>query len=101
MRGTIPDHHHNEVAELDPRDELIALAQAKGQILMRYALQRIEDELVRQDLPLSRFVEEIRPHFKNNILNPAGSMIDFAKRFVSMSTPARASKSPTFKGRSV
>jgi RNA polymerase subunit RPABC4/transcription elongation factor Spt4 len=44
---------------------------------------------------LNEFVADVRPHFRNNILNPSGFLIDRARRFHQLSRPASVPVQPT------
>ena len=93
-RRTNLNHHHqegflNRARECSgPEADLIALAQSKGQILTEHTLRLIRDTLELRGVTLDVFVIDVRPHFRNNILNPSGFLIDRARRFVHLSRPA-------------
>lgn len=79
----------------DPQAELIALAQGKGQILTAPTLRLIRDTLELRGVALYDFVADVRPHFRNNILNPSGFLINRARRFQELSRPAAVLSSST------
>jgi hypothetical protein len=85
-RRTTLDHHHQEGSS--PEAELIALAHSKGQRLKEHTLRLIRDTLELRGVTLEEFVTDVRPHFRNNILNPSGFLIDRARRFHQLSRPA-------------
>ena len=93
-RRTSLNHHHqerfsNRTRECSgPEAELIALAQSKGQVLTEHTLRRIRDTLELRGVTLETFVVDVRPHFRNNILNPSGFLIARARRFHQLSRPA-------------
>ena len=92
-RRTNLNHHQegflNRARECSgPEADLIALAQSKGQILTEHTLRLIRDTLELRGVTLDVFVIDVRPHFRNNILNPSGFLIDRARRFVHLSRPA-------------
>ena len=93
-RRTNLDHHHQglflnkEVEHFSPEAELIALARSKGQVLAQRTLQIIRDTLELRGVSLAEFVADVRPHFRNNILNPSGFLIDRARHFHALSQPA-------------
>jgi hypothetical protein len=95
-RRTSPDHHHQEgfaktgLAYSSPDSELIALGRSKGQVLTEHTLRLIRDTLELRGVSLQEFVSDVRPHFRNNILNPSGFLIDRARRFHQVSHLARA-----------
>src|ERR1700730_441205 len=95
MRRTNPDHHHQEgfpkpgPAYSSPEDELIALARSKGQVLTEPTLRHIRETLELREVSLAEFVSDARPHFRNNILNPSGFLINQARNFHRLSRPAR------------
>jgi len=97
-RRTSPDHHHQErvLASNPPEAELIALARSKGQMLAERTLASIRDTLELHRVTLAEFVADVRPHFRNNILNPSGFLIDRARHFSALSRPAviRATPGP-------
>jgi hypothetical protein len=80
------DHHHQEGSS--PEAELIALAHSKGQCLNEHTLRLIRDTLELRGVTLEEFVADVRSHFRNNILNPSGFLIDRARRFHQLSRPA-------------
>jgi hypothetical protein len=92
-RRTNPDHHHqkgfpNTKLPSSPQADLIALAQGKGQVLTENTLRLIRDTLELRGVTLAEFVADVRPHFRNNILNPRGFLIDRARRFHQLSRAA-------------
>jgi hypothetical protein len=95
-RRTKPDHHHQDgftntgLAYSSPEGELIGLAHSKGQILTENTLRLIRETLEVRGISLAEFVADVRPHFRNNILNPSGFLIDRARRFHQVSRRARA-----------
>jgi hypothetical protein len=88
------DHHHQkEFRVLDkvcecPEATLIALARSKGQVLTENTLRMVREALELRGVKLATFVEDIRPHFRNNILNPSGFLISRARQFHQLSRPA-------------
>ena len=87
------NHHHQDRSMTTsvcpgPVAELIALAQSKGQALTEHTLRLIRDTLELRRVILDAFVVDVRPHFRNNILNPSGFLIDRARRFQPLSRPA-------------
>jgi hypothetical protein len=100
-RSTNPDHHHQEgfvggSGRSSPEAELISLARGKGQSLTEHSLMLIRDSLELRGVSLEAFVAHVRPHFRNNILNPSGFLINRARRFHELARPAHvraASKS--------
>jgi len=89
------DHHQvpfpkKEAEHSSPEAELIALARSKGQVLAARTLQIIRETLELRGVSLSEFVADVRPHFRHNILNPSGFLIDRARRFHQWSRPASA-----------
>ena len=78
-----------------PEAELIALAKGKGQVLTAPTLRLIRDTLELRGVALEDFVADVRPHFRNNRLNPSGFLIDRARRFHQLSQPAAVSISST------
>jgi len=68
--------------------ELIGLARSKGQFLTEHTLRLIRETLELRGVTLTEFVVDVRPHFRNNILNPSGFLIDRARRFHQLSQPA-------------
>src|SRR5882672_9372719 len=95
-RRTNPDHHHQKgfsnttLERSSPEAELIALAHSKGQLLKEHTLRLIRETLELRGVTLDEFVADVRPHFRNNILNPSGFLIDRARRFHQLSRPAAA-----------
>lgn len=93
-RRTSLNHHHqerfaNRLCECPGHEaELIALAQSKGQVLTENTLRLIRDTLELRGVTLEAFVVNVRPHFRNNILNPSGFLIDRARHFQKLSRPA-------------
>jgi hypothetical protein len=94
-RRTNLNHHHHQDRFVKtarecsgPEAELIALTQSKGQILTEHTLRLIRDTLELRGVALDDFVADVRPHFRNNILNPSGFLIDRARRFRQLSRPA-------------
>jgi hypothetical protein len=93
-RRTNLNHHHQErfvhrTRECSgPEAELIALAQRKGQVLTEHTLRLIRDTLELRGVTLDEFVVDVRPHFRNNIVNPSGFLIDRARHFQKLSRPA-------------
>jgi hypothetical protein len=92
-RSTNADHHHQgnvdrKSARSSPEAELIALARGKGQLLTQHTLMLIQDALELRGVSLEVFVADVRPHFRNNILNPSGFLINRARRFHELSRPA-------------
>jgi hypothetical protein len=92
-RTNLNHHHHERFANRarecsGPEGELIALAQSKGQVLTAHTLRLIRDTLELRGVTLDDFVADVRPHFRNNILNPSGFLIDRARRFHQLSRPA-------------
>jgi len=100
-RRTNLNHHHQERfvkttrERSGPEAELIALAQSKGQVLTEHTLRLIRDTLELRGVTLDDFVADVRPHFRNNILNPSGFLIDRARRFNQLSRPAAFAVAPT------
>src|SRR5258706_1903982 len=88
------DHHHQKgcastgLACSSPEAELIALARAKGQSLTQHTLRLIRDTLELRGVTLEAFVADVRPHFRNNILNPSGFLINRARQFHQLSRAA-------------
>lgn len=101
-RTTTPDHHHQDgfinagLACSSPEGELIALARSKHQVLTEPTLRLIRETLELKGISLAVFVTDVRPHFRNNILNPSGFLISHAHHFHQVSRPARvpASQGP-------
>jgi len=92
-RRTSLNHHQVGIVNAarvrsGPEGELIALAKTKGQVLTEHTLRLIRDTLELRGVALDDFVADIRPHFRNNILNPSGFLIDRARRFHQLSRPA-------------
>jgi len=93
-RRTSLNHHHQDRivnttrVRTGPEAELIALSQSKGQILAEHTLRLIRDTLELRGVTFEAFVRDVRPHFRNNILNPSGFLIDRARRFSQLSRPA-------------
>jgi hypothetical protein len=92
-RRTSFNHHHQDkfvktTREYCPETELIALAQSKGQSLTQHTLRLIRDTLELRGVTLNEFVADVRPHFRNNIVNPSGFLIDRARRFHQLSRTA-------------
>jgi len=91
-RRTSLDHHHQGLVSTkpfpSPEAELIALARGKGQALGYHTLRLIRDTLELRGVTLEEFVTDVRPHFKNNILNPSGFLIHRARRFHELSRSA-------------
>ena len=92
-RRTNPDHHHqqglpNTKLASSPEAELIALAHGKDQLLTEQTLRLIRDTLELRGVTLTEFVADVRTHFRNNILNPSGFLINRARRFQQLSRPA-------------
>jgi len=93
-RRTNLNHHHQDrfvktARECSgPEAELIALAQSKGQVLTEHTLRLIRDTLELRGVTLDAFAVDVRPHFRNNILNPSGFLIDRARHFQKLSRPA-------------
>jgi hypothetical protein len=82
-RRTSLDHHHQgDVVEKSacssPEAELISLARGKGQLLTAHTLTHIRALLELRGVSLEAFVTDVRPHFRNNILNPSGFLINRA-----------------------
>jgi hypothetical protein len=100
-RRTNLNHHHQERfvkttrERSGPEAELIALAQSKGQLLTAHTLGLIRDTLELRGVTLDDFVADVRPHFRNNILNPSGFLIDRARRFHQLSRPAAVAVAST------
>jgi hypothetical protein len=93
-RRTSLDHHHqDDVVEKSacssPEAELISLARGKGQLLTAHTLTHIRALLELRGVSLEAFVTDARPHFRNNILNPSGFLINRARRFHELSRPAQ------------
>jgi hypothetical protein len=84
------DHHHqNDLGSRSSAEaELIALSQRKGQRITAHTLNLIRESLELRGVSLDAFVADVRPHFKNNILNPSGFLINRARRFYELSRPA-------------
>src|ERR1700693_5705874 len=93
-RRTSLNHHHqdrfaNTTRERSsPEADLVALAQSKGQLLTEPTLRLIRENLELRGVTLDEFVADVRPHFRNNILNPSGFLIDRARHFHQLSRPA-------------
>ena len=94
-RRTNLNHHHHQDRFVKtarecsgPEAELIALVHSKGQVLTEHTLRLIRDTVELRGVTLEAFVVDIRPHFRNNILNPSGFLIDRARRFQPLSRPA-------------
>jgi hypothetical protein len=95
-KRTNPHHHQekdlkgvlNRQTTMTPEGELIALAKAKGQTLTWNTLRVIKEVLELQRVTLEDFVNCVRPQFRNRITNPSGFLIDFARKFHLLSTPA-------------
>jgi hypothetical protein len=100
-RRTNLNHHHQERSSnrtgecSGPETDLIALAQSKGQSLTEHTLRLIRDTLELRGVTLDAFVVDVRPHFRNDILNPSGFLIDRARRFRQLSRPAAVAVAPT------
>lgn len=94
-RRTSPDHHHQDgftnigLASTSPEGELIGLARSKGQVLTEPTLRLIRETLELNGVSFTAFVADVRPHFRNNILNPSGFLINRARNFYKLSAPAR------------
>ncbi len=86
-----------------PEEELIAFAQGKGQPLTRAVLQGVLEALELRGVTLERFVDAIRTQFGNNIKNPAGFLLDRARKIRSLLDaavpPAAALKAPASEDR--
>ena len=102
MRRTSLNHHHqdrfaNTTRERSsPEADLVALAQSKGQLLTEPTLRLIRENLELRGVTLDEFVADVRPHFRNNILNPSGFLINRARHFHQLSRPAAVLvRSPT------
>ena len=78
----------NTIDDSSPEAELIALARSKGQALTANTLRTISDTLELRGVSLADFVANVRPHFRNNILNPSGFLIHCARDFKQLSHPA-------------
>jgi hypothetical protein len=93
MRSTNLDHHHQEglvgSARSSPEADLLALARSKGQPLTEHTLRLIRETLELRGVSLEAFVADVRPHFRNNILNPSGFLINRARRFHELARPAQ------------
>jgi hypothetical protein len=93
-RSTRSDHHHQGSALNEKpassclEAELIALARSKGQVLAEHSLRIVLEALELRGVALRDFVEDVRPHFRNNILNPSGFLINRARQFHRLSRPA-------------
>jgi hypothetical protein len=74
---------------------LIALALSKGQVLTEHTLRLIRDTLELRGITFDEFVADVRPHFRNNIRNPSGFLIDRARRFHQLSRPAAVAVAST------
>jgi hypothetical protein len=100
-RRTNPNHHHQEGfvkttwTRSGPEAELIALAKGKGQVLTEHTLRLVRDILELRGITFDEFVADVRPHFRNNILNPSGFLIDRVRRFRQLSRPAVVPIPPT------
>src|SRR5260370_10564569 len=100
-RRTHPDHHHQEgfakagLAYSSPEGELIGLARSKGEVLTEYALRLVRETLELRGVSLAEFAADVRPHFRNNILNPSGFLINRARYFHKVSRPAAVPVPPT------
>jgi hypothetical protein len=75
-RRTNLNHHQEKFSNRPhersgPEAELIALAQSKGQVLTEHTLRLIRDTLELRGVTLDAFAVDVRPHFRNNILNRA------------------------------
>jgi hypothetical protein len=96
-RRTSSDHHHQAgfkntgLACSSPEGELIALARSKRQVLTEPTLRLIRETLELNGVSLAAFVADVRPHFRNNILNPSGFLVNRARCFHQVSRPARVS----------
>lgn len=77
-----------------PEEELIAFAEGKGQPLTRSALQSIREALELRGVTLERFVDAIRPQFGNKIKNPAGFLLDRARKVRGILDAARPPNVP-------
>ena len=91
-RRTSPNHHHQQgfakTTRSSPEAELIALAHSKGQVLTEHTLRLVRDTLELRGITFDEFVADVRPHFRSNILNPSGFLIDRVRRFRQLSRPA-------------
>jgi hypothetical protein len=100
-RRTTLDHHHQGIvlrekpADSCPEAELIALARSKGQVLTEHTLRLIREALELRGVTLAEFVADVRRHFRNNILNPSGFLINRARHFHQLSRAAVGSVPPT------
>jgi hypothetical protein len=103
MRSTNLDHHHQEglvgSARSSPEADLLALARSKGQPLTEHTLRLIRETLELRGVSLEAFVADVRPHFRNNILNPSGFLINRARRFHELARPAQVRVAATTAGR--
>jgi hypothetical protein len=98
-RRTNLDHHHQDdvlgkSARSSPEAELISLARGKGQLLTAHTLTLIRALLELRGVSLDAFIADVRPHFRNNILNPSGFLINRARRFHELSRPAQVRVPP-------
>jgi Helix-turn-helix domain len=86
-----------------PEEELMAFAQGKRQPLTRAVLQGVLEALELRGVTLERFVGAIRTQFGNNIKNPAGFLLDRARKIRSLLDaavpPAAAPKAPASEDR--
>lgn len=86
MRSETLDHHQSRIPNArglyaSPEAELIALARNKGQVLSENTLRIIREALELRCVTMAEFLADVRPHFRNNILNPSGFLIDRARHF--------------------
>jgi hypothetical protein len=84
-----------EKPTLSPEGELADLVRGKGQTLTGSALRSIKESLELRGVSVAEFAADVRPHFRNNLLNPIGFLIDRARRFHELSRPAIARTAPS------
>jgi hypothetical protein len=108
-RRTNLNHHQTTVLNEKrpyscPEAELIALARSKGQVLAENTLRIIRETLELRGVGLPEFIADVRPHFRNNILNPSGFLINRARQFHHLSpaavesVPSTSVQPPAIKG---
>ena len=56
--------------------------------MTEHTVRLIRDILELRGITFDEFVADVRPHFRNNILNPSGFLIDRVRRFRQLSRPA-------------
>ena len=93
------DHHQSRIPNArglyaSPEAELIALAGNTGQMLTENTLRIIREALELRCVTMTEFLADVRSHFRNNILNPSGFLINRARYFHRLSRPATVALPP-------